>query len=76
MLLRDVEEDTELRSTLALYKSKQADKPKAQPGRMEGIEDDIMNVANGHDDGDDSDGLPKINMDELLDDFEELNVND
>jgi len=76
MFLRDVEEDTELRSTLALYKSKQANKPKVQPDRMEGVEGDTTSNVDEDDDGDVSDGLPKINLDELLEDFEDLNVDD
>ena len=62
LFLRDVEEDVELRSMLALYKAKQ--KAKAHPDEMD-IEED---------DDESDDGVPKINMDELLDDFEELNV--
>ncbi|KAK2746447.1 ribosome-binding protein [Onygenales sp. PD_40] len=72
MFLRDVEEDAELRSTLALYKAK---KSKAEADRMEGIERDAMSIVD-EDDEDDEDGVPKISMDELLDDFEELNVED
>lgn len=58
--LQDVEEDPELRSTMALYKAKKAQQRPDQ---------EAMSVEN-----DDDDGIPKINMDELLDDFEELNV--
>ncbi|KAL1961134.1 hypothetical protein VTO42DRAFT_3079 [Malbranchea cinnamomea] len=64
MFLRDVEEDAELRSTLALYKAKQ--KAKANPDEMD-IEEE---------DDESDDGVPKINMDELLEDFEELNVDE
>ncbi|KMU78003.1 nonsense-mediated mRNA decay protein 3 [Coccidioides immitis RMSCC 3703] len=67
MFLRDIEEDTELRSTLALYKAQQ--KPRAHADQMDGVE---MNV----DDDSDDDDVPKINMDELLDEFEELNMED
>ncbi|KAL3427268.1 60S ribosomal export protein NMD3 [Phlyctema vagabunda] len=63
MFLRDVEEDTELRQTLALYKAQQKAK-----------EDEAMSVVETED-GDD-DETPKINMEELLDEFEELQVND
>ncbi|KAJ6119740.1 60S ribosomal export protein NMD3 [Penicillium sp. IBT 18751x] len=63
MFLRDVEEDQELRSTLDLYKNRNKVQ---QPGA-----DEMM------DEGSDSDDeVPKINMDELLDDFDELNMND
>ncbi len=72
MFLRDVEEDTELRNTLALYKAKQ--EKKARMERMEGIEGDGASVAMTEDD--DEDGAPKINMDELLDEFDELSVGD
>ncbi|ETI20868.1 hypothetical protein G647_07211 [Cladophialophora carrionii CBS 160.54] len=62
MFLRDVEEDAELRQTLALYKAKQQRKKDA----------DEMSVTTAQTD----DEVPKINMDELLDDFEDLDVND
>ncbi|KAI5304175.1 hypothetical protein KEM56_006770 [Ascosphaera pollenicola] len=67
MFLRDVEEDPELRSTLALYKAKNAQKPK--PDAMA-----IDEEGEGEDDEDD--GVPQINMDELLDDFEEMGISD
>lgn len=60
MFLRDVEEDQELRQTLDLYKARR----KAQ-------QDDEMD-----EDTESSDEVPKINMDELLDDFDELNMDD
>lgn len=59
MFLRDVEEDEELRATLALYKSQR--------------KDDEMSTAET-DDADEE--LPQVNMEELLDDFDELRVND
>lgn len=65
MFLRDVEEDTELRSTLALYKAKQAQKPKNRPDEMEVVEEE---------DDESDDDVPKINMGELLDEMEELNM--
>ncbi|CAM1511535.1 Fc.00g090480.m01.CDS01 [Cosmosporella sp. VM-42] len=58
--LRDVEEDEELRATLALYKQKKRD-------------EEEMSVAET--DGDD-DEAPKVDMDELLDDFDELTMQD
>jgi nonsense-mediated mRNA decay protein 3 len=61
MFLRDVEEDQELRATLALYKA--PDRPK-DPEEMSMAETDA-----------DEEG-PQINMDELLDDFDELNMDD
>ncbi|KAI5463452.1 NMD3 family-domain-containing protein [Mariannaea sp. PMI_226] len=56
--LRDVEEDEELRATLALYKSKK--------------EADEMSMAETE--GDDE--APQVDMDELLDDFDELTMQD
>ena len=67
MFLRDVEEDEELRTTLALYKAQ--NKP---DNRMQGVEGgDAM-----EEDSESEDEAPKINMDELLDDFDELNMED
>jgi nonsense-mediated mRNA decay protein 3 len=61
MFLRDVEEDPELRQTLDLYKTR------AQNQDDGGDEDD--------DDEDESEsGAPQINMEDLLDDFDEMNV--
>lgn len=68
LFLRDVEEDKDLRSTLALYKAKNT-RPRTE--RMEDIEGDDEMVED-----DEDEGVPKINMDELLDDFDELDVND
>jgi nonsense-mediated mRNA decay protein 3 len=67
MFLRDVEEDQELRDTLDLYKVRQQ---QAQEHQMEMDEDDDEeedDVEGGH-------AVPKINMDDLLDDFDELNM--
>ena len=61
MFLRDVEEDQELRQTLDLYKNR--NRPQGQSDEMD-------------EDGDSEDEAPKINMDELLDDFDELNMGD
>jgi nonsense-mediated mRNA decay protein 3 len=63
MFLRDVEEDAELRQTMALYKAQQQAKRDAE----------AMSVVET-DDGEDE--TPQINMDELLDEFDELNVKD
>ena len=60
--LRDVEEDTELRQTLALYKQNQQ---KKAADAMSVTETDM-----------DDEEVPKINMDELLDDFDELHMHD
>lgn len=64
MFLRDVEEDTELRNTLALYKAQQKATKDAE----------AMSVVETTDGAEDD--LPKIDMEELLDEFDELNVND
>ena len=65
MFLRDVEEDQELRQTLDLYKNRQYQ-----------VRADQMDE-NGDDDMDeDGQAVPKINMDDLLDDFDELNMED
>lgn len=59
--LRDVEEDEELRATLALYKAqKQRD---AEEMSVAETEDDDENV-------------PKVDMNELLDEFDELTMQD
>ncbi|KAF9886922.1 hypothetical protein FE257_010663 [Aspergillus nanangensis] len=59
LFLRDVEEDAELRATLALYKQKK--------------KDDEMSIA----ETDMTDGeTPKIDMDDLLDDFDDLGIDD
>ena len=72
MFLRDVEEDTELRSTVALYKARQA---KKERDKMEGLE--TASVAETEETEEtEGDGVPKINISELLDEFDELNVED
>ena len=68
MFLRDVEEDTDLRNTVALYKAQQ----KRERDKMEGLE--TASVAETEETGDDD--IPQIEMDELLDDFDELNVDE
>jgi nonsense-mediated mRNA decay protein 3 len=64
MFLRDVEEDTELRNTLALYKAQQKAAKDAEAMS-------VIETTDGEDDD-----VPKIDMEELLDEFDELNVND
>ena len=70
MFLRDVEEDTELRGTLALYKAQQE---KREKDRMEGLETASTAETDETEDGEE---VPKIDMDELLDDLNELDVED
>jgi nonsense-mediated mRNA decay protein 3 len=60
MFLRDVEEDEEMRAAIALYKAPKKTDP------------DEMSVAETEED----DEVPQINVDELLDDFEDLTVQD
>ncbi|OKL57689.1 60S ribosomal export protein NMD3 [Talaromyces atroroseus] len=67
MFLRDIEEDQELRSTLSLYKAKNE---KRQADKMDVVEEDQMEEDSSEDEA------PKINMDELLDEFDELNMED
>ncbi|KAK4151797.1 putative nonsense-mediated mRNA decay protein [Chaetomidium leptoderma] len=64
MFLRDVEEDGELRAALALYKDTK--KKKQQDPDAMSIAETEMTVDDG----------PKINMEELLDDFDELEIKD
>ncbi|KAI9756040.1 MAG: ribosome-binding protein [Chaenotheca gracillima] len=80
--LRDVEEDSELRSALALYKNsnKNGAGGKNRVEKMEGVEETAE--AEDHegesiDDGEDEDeDAPQIEMDELLDDMDELDIQD
>lgn len=60
--LRDIEEDDEFRQGVQLYKH-----PKKQQ------QPDEMSIATTEDDeGDEGDDVPKVDMEELLDDFDEL----
>ncbi|OAA47673.1 nonsense-mediated mRNA decay protein 3 [Metarhizium rileyi] len=60
LFLRDVEEDEELRAALSLYKNeKKRTEEEMSVAETEGPEDD---------------GIPQVNMDELLDDFDELTM--
>lgn len=70
MFLRDVEEDAELRSTVALYKAR---KEKNAQDAMEGIE---ANSVAETSEGDDDDDMPKIEVDDLLEDLDDLHVED
>lgn len=76
MFLRDVEEDEELRNTLAVYKAQRAQQ-RRKVDKMEGIEEDggmdVQSTVYSDSEGED---VPKINMDELLDDLEDLRVDD
>jgi nonsense-mediated mRNA decay protein 3 len=61
LFLRDVEEDEELRHTMQVYKAQQ----EAAANEMEMETDD-----------EDDDEGPSIPMDQLLDEFEEMNMQD
>ncbi|RYP65155.1 hypothetical protein DL771_008433 [Monosporascus sp. 5C6A] len=61
--LRDIEEDDEFRQGVQLYK-----KPKKNP------QADEMSIATTE--ADEDDDAPKVNMDELLEDFDELAIGD
>jgi nonsense-mediated mRNA decay protein 3 len=68
MFLRDIEEDQDLRSTLSLYK---AQNEKRRADNMDVVEEkDEMEEDSSEDEA------PKIDMDELLDEFDELNMAD
>lgn len=69
MFLRDIEEDTDLRSTVALYKARNEKKGK---DAMEGLE--AASIASTEETGEDD--TPKIDMEELLDEFNELDMDD
>ncbi|KAI9713076.1 MAG: ribosome-binding protein [Bogoriella megaspora] len=70
MFLRDVEEDQELRNTLALYKAEQ----RSRGEKMDGVEQEPA-PSEMEEDGDESEdaGLT-IPMEQLLDEFEEMNM--
>ena len=73
MFLRDVEEDTELRSTVALYKAQQ-EKRRAEKMELDAAEAASVAATEETEGGEDE--IPQINMEELLDEFDELNVDD
>jgi len=64
MFLRDVEEDTELRAGLALYKAQQA-------AEVNNAEIDAMEESDAGDDE-----VPVIPMEQLLDEFEDMTMED
>lgn len=76
--LRDVEEDPELRQTMNLYKAQQAEKRrKAREDAMEGVETMEGVEEEEEEDGDevesDDDGL-EVPLDQLIDEFDEMNM--
>ncbi|KAL9089406.1 MAG: hypothetical protein Q9165_005727 [Trypethelium subeluteriae] len=70
MFLRDVEEDEELRNTMALYKAEQ----QARQGMARGVEGEQEPSEMDEDEVEDE-GL-RIPMNQLLDEFDEMNVED
>ena len=64
MFLQDVEEDQDLRQTMALYKAQQEQRQR---------EVDAMETET--EDGEDDEGI-EIPMDQLLDDFEDMHMGD
>lgn len=64
--LRDIEEDDEFRHGVQLYK---------QPKKKQQQPDEMSVVTEGDEEGDDDD-IPKVDMEELLDDFDELALED
>lgn len=63
MFLRDVEEDEDLRQTMALYKQQQK--------KREAEEMSVAETSDGEEDE-----TPRIDMNELIDDFDDLGVDD
>ncbi|GJN80770.1 ribosome-binding protein [Purpureocillium lilacinum] len=62
MFLQDVEEDEELRAAMALYKNEKK------------REEEEMSIAETETDAGDDAGVPQVDMEELLDDFDELTM--
>ena len=71
MFLRDVEEDPDFRSNVALYKAEQ-EKRRTEKMELEAAEA----ASTAETEESDDDDVPKIDMEELLDEFDELNVDD
>ena len=89
LFLRDIEEDADLRSTLALYKAPKRDTGRRRTEKMDGVEattvatgeaeageDETRDDDDDDDDGDDGDDIPPINVDDLLDEFDEMHMDD
>lgn len=78
MFLQDVEENEELRKEMALYKAMEKRKREAAGGAKgdDKMETESVAPMEGEDDDEGGEGIPKIDMEELLDDFDELSVGD
>ena len=74
MFLQDVEENDELRKEMALYKAQE--KRKREKDAMETENEAAIAPVTEEEDDDDGESLPKIDMEELLDDFDGLSVGD
>ena len=79
MFLRDVEEDEEVRQGVALYKAQKErerrSKEKVGKGDEMDVDVDGESVAPTEEEGTEADeDVPRIEMDELLEDFDELDV--
>lgn len=80
MFLRDVEEDTDMRNTVNLYKAQQRAKNKVDA--MQGVEDMDTDggvphgVEDTEDEEDEDDEGLEIPLDDLLDEFDEMTIND
>lgn len=70
--LRDLEEDDEMRATVNLYK-RRADERQAKDDDGGGMHDDSDNETQAATDDDD---LPRIRMDELLDEMDDMTLDD
>lgn len=69
LFLREIEEDTELRQTLQLYKSTLKTGPKPKPEGM-----DVDMDEDDEEDDEEGEDVPAIGMDELLDEFEDMKI--
>ena len=76
MFLRDVEEDEEMRQTVALYKAEKAKRKERAAGEKMDVDDgeSVAATATEEEEATDGDEVPKIDMDELLEDFDDLDV--
>src|SRR5690606_6987274 len=69
LFLKDIEEDEELRSTLQLYKNT------VKTQRMQ-VDEKKSEAEDADMDTDDENELPEIDVEQLLDEFEELGIQD
>ncbi|KAJ3079272.1 hypothetical protein HK102_003911 [Quaeritorhiza haematococci] len=80
LFLRDIEEDSELRGMINLYKDPTAQKKKPQPSSMmmdseDEVEDHAIEAEDGEEEEPEED-FPTISVDELLDDLEAMTITD